>query len=148
MRAAPSIHAQSRFISGVVGAGGTGIEPATCGFGDRGDSSVGVYPGPHPRSRAVRVQAFVRSRLKQSKRFVVSFVVTLLCLCQRSHRLQTTYADWRIYLHRHQIVRRLAAMCVSIRSPQGRFVAIRANVEQNVLASHARPYFIRFSYSR
>jgi hypothetical protein len=32
-RAAPSTIARSHFISGFLLAGGTGIEPATCGFG-------------------------------------------------------------------------------------------------------------------
>src|SRR5260221_5275013 len=38
-RAAPSTIARSQFISGFLLAGGTGIEPATCGFGGRGAPS-------------------------------------------------------------------------------------------------------------
>ena len=44
-KAAPSASAQSRLNSGVGWAGGTGIEPATCGFGVRFLRSIVAHLG-------------------------------------------------------------------------------------------------------
>jgi hypothetical protein len=72
-------HMKSLRFKHEKGAGGTGIEPATCGFGALGALSSVVQP----RLNCPRIRTFwrriVQRRPRTSSRYVVSFVVSLTC---------------------------------------------------------------------
>jgi hypothetical protein len=83
-RAAPSTIARSRFISGFLLAGGTGIEPATYGFGGRGGPSRLVSRRLHAPAHARSASATVSLSLASSVGGAVSPAVTAaarLSLC-------------------------------------------------------------------
>ena len=83
-RAAPSTIARSRFISGFLLAGGTGIEPATYDFGERGGLShhvsCNLSPAAHLRSVSVSVS---RRRTASARHAVKSAVSAPSCKCER-----------------------------------------------------------------